>query len=91
MPPAPSDRNQDVLGEVEESEYEDTVALESIYGDTAVVEGRRGTGSVGGVDTAGDEPAEGSDVSRAFIREEVAPQYRKLVEEYYRSLAERKE
>jgi hypothetical protein len=77
-----------VIGKLDALPYEEQLELESRFGSTTVVTGERGASSVGAADTAGSPVArELADAAKDFVREDVSPRYREMVEEYYRSLA----
>jgi hypothetical protein len=79
----------DALAELAPAPFEGQITIEGGIDAGEVRQGERGAGAVGSVDTRGNAAKEVTGPTGDKIpREEVAPQYRKTVDEYYRSLAE---
>ena len=80
---------EDALAEVASAPLEGQITIEGGIDAGKVRQGERGAGAVGSADTGGNAAKEVTGPTGDKIpREEVAPQYRKTVDEYYRSLAQ---
>jgi len=81
-------RYEEALRQVDPQDFEEWVELEARFGGGGVIAGVRRAESVGGTDSDRVEDVAGEEASTAFISEDVSPEYRRLVEEYHRALAE---
>jgi len=84
-------RYEDVLGEMAPAPFEGQIVLEGSIDSGSVLAGQRGAGSVGSLDTQGRPLKDKSAAPGNISREDVAPQYRRILDEYYRSLAQTNE
>jgi len=79
---------EDVLADVKGAPFDGQITLETDLRPGEVLVGRRDSGVVGTVDTSGRTLDATSTPSSEVPREEVAPEYKRIVDEYYRSLAQ---
>jgi hypothetical protein len=80
---------EDAFKEFDANPAEGATEMEATLNSGEVVAGSRGAQSVGGVDTGGEAAQKDKASSLDGIgREGVSPEYRKLVDEYYRSLSQ---
>ena len=83
---------EEALSEVDKRDFEEWLELDGSFPPGELVTGTRDASAVGGADTAADEASPGGeDPSKAFVSEDVSPEYRRLVEEYYKALANQSE